>query len=285
VDDRGIKVSWRENNPELRSRRHKEATDEQIQAAVARAFKVDSRLLSYSPQVKVEKGNVILTGDVGVLVAKEAAERDARHAIGVRRVDNQIRVRWPDKPPTGDEIAKFTRDALLRDAYVERHNIIVTCRNAHVSLYGLVDTEFEREHAEWTTSCQNGVVHVASYLDVRKKWVPKSDAAIQAAINDKLAHDFVDPNNQVTAKVKDGVAILNGTVDTWMMWQVAMEDAIEAGARPPAQSRQSALRRRVRAALLRDALLHPGIEGLRVTSPVVAPPFRLNGVRRVKSSA
>ncbi|MEO6785990.1 MAG: BON domain-containing protein [Chthoniobacteraceae bacterium] len=233
VDDRGIKVSWRESDPELRSKRYKEATDGQIQAAVQRAFKVDPRLLSYSPQVKVEKGKVTLTGDVGILAAKEAAERDARHTIGVRSVDNHLRVRWPDNPPTDDQIAKFTREALIRDPYVEKRNIIVTCRNAHVGLYGLVDTEFEKEHAEWTTSCQNGVVHVSDYLDVRKKWVPKSDAAIQAALSEKLAYDFVDPNNQVTATVEDGVAILRGTVDTWMMWQAAMECAMEAGARRP----------------------------------------------------
>jgi len=52
---------------------------------VERTFKMDPRLLSYAPQVKVEKGTVLLTGDVGVLSAKEAAERDARHTIGVRK--------------------------------------------------------------------------------------------------------------------------------------------------------------------------------------------------------
>jgi len=233
VDDRGIKVSWREINPELRIHRYKEATDEQIQAAVTRVFKLDPRLLSYSPQVKVTKGAVTLTGDVGTLAAQEASERDARHTIGVRTVDNHLRVRWGDQPPGDDQIADFTRAALKRDAYVERHNIIVECRNAHVSLYGLVDTEFEKEHAEWTTSCQNGVVHVNDYLTVRKQWVPKSDAAIEAELKDKLAYDFVDPNNQVTATVEDGVAILRGAVDTWMMWQTAMELAIEAGARRP----------------------------------------------------
>ena len=233
VDDRGIKVSWRESNPELRSHRYKEATDEQIQAAVTRVFKLDPRLLSYSPQVKVTKGAVTLTGDVGALAAKEAGERDARHTIGVRTVDNHLRVRWADQPPTDDQIADFTRAALKRDAYVERHNIIVECRNAHVSLYGLVDTEFEKEHAEWTTSCQNGVVHVNDYLTVRKQWIPKSDSAIEAELKDKLAYDFVDPNNQVTATVEDGVAILRGAVDTWMMWQTAMELAMEAGARTP----------------------------------------------------
>ena len=105
---------------------------------------------------------------------------------------------------------------------------------AHVSLYGLVDTQFEKYHAEWSARCQQGVVHVNNYLAVRKQWVPKSDAAIQADLNDKLAYTFVDPNNQVTAKIEDGVAILRGTVDTWYMWQTAMDQAIAAGA-PPAQ--------------------------------------------------
>ena len=41
------------------------------------------------------------------------------------------------------------------------------------------------------------------------------------------------PDNQVTVKVVDGVAILQGTVDTWMMWQTAMDQAIAAGARRP----------------------------------------------------
>jgi len=233
VDDRGIKVSSRESNPALRSRRYRDATDEQIQAAVLRDFNVDPRLLSYTPQVKVEKGAVTLTGDVGNLAAKEAAERDARHTIGVRKVDNHLRVRRAGKPPTDEQIAEFVRAALRRDAYVERHNIIVECRNAHVGLYGLVDTEFEKKHAAWTTSCQNGVVHVADYLAVRKQWVPKSDASIHADLKDKLAFTFVEPNNQVTATVEDGVAILRGTVDTWLMWQTAMDQALEAGARRP----------------------------------------------------
>ena len=127
-----------------------------------------------------------------------------------------------------EQIADFTRQALARDPYVEKHNIIVECENAHASLYGYVDTEFEKEHAVWTASCQKGVVHVNDYLAVRKNWVPKSDAAIQADLNDKLAYAFVDPDNQVTAKVVDGVAILQGTVDTWLMWQTAMDQAIAA---------------------------------------------------------
>lgn len=233
VDSRGINVQWRHTNPLLRAKRYEQATDEKIQDAVQRAFKHDPRLLSFEPRVFVKEGVVTLTGDVGHVTAQRAAEQDARHTIGVRRVKNNLRVRWPQKAPSDVEIAAFTRAAMGRDPYVERHNLRIECENAHVSLYGLVDTQFEKYHAEWIASRQKGVVHVNDYLAVRKKWKPKSDAAIEADLKDKLAYTFVGPDNRVTATVKNGVAILRGKVDTWYMWQTAMDQAIAAGAREP----------------------------------------------------
>ncbi|MDB5388333.1 MAG: hypothetical protein JWM11_3979 [Planctomycetaceae bacterium] len=233
VDSRGVNVSWRHTNPLLRSQRYEAATDDEILAAVQRTFKHDPRVLSFELKIQVDHGTVTLTGDVSNLTANAAAERDARQTIGVRRVKNNLRTRWPDQPPTDQQIADFTRLAVARDPYVDKHNIVIECENAHVSLYGVVDTEFEKEHAVWTASCQLGVVHVNDYLTARKNWVPKSDAAILADLKEKLTYAFVDPDNQVTAKVVDGVAILQGTVDTWMMWQTAMDQAIAAGARRP----------------------------------------------------
>ena len=233
VDNRGVLVHWRHTDPLLRTKRYERATDADILQAVKRTFKYDPRLLSYDPTIKVEHGEVTLTGNVGNEAAKRAAEMDARYTIGVHRVNNNLRVRWEDKPPTDEQIAEFTRAAIARDPYVERHNIIVECQNAHVSLYGLVDTQFDKYHAEWIASRQKGVVHINDYLNVRKKWKPKSDAAIQADLDKKLAYIFVDPNNQVSATVKNGVAILEGTVDSWYMWQTAIDQAIAAGAREP----------------------------------------------------
>ncbi len=230
VDSRGINVNWRHTNPLLRAQRYEQATDDVVRDAIQRAFKHDPRLLSFDPHVSVQHGVVTLTGDVGHLTAQLAAEQDAHHTIGVRRVKNNLRVRWPDKSPSDVEIADFTRAAMTRDPYVERHNLNIECENAHVSLYGLVDTQFEKYHAEWIASRQKGVVHVNDYLSVRAKWKPKSDAAIEADLKDKLTYTFVEPNNRVTATVENGVAILRGTVDTWYMWQTALDLAIAAGA-------------------------------------------------------
>ena len=233
VDSRGIYVSWRNSDPLLRTKRYEQATDEDIEQAVQRAFKHDPRILSFAPKVAVKDGVATLTGDVGHLTARRAAEQDARYTIGVRRVKNKLSVHWPDQPPGDRQIADYARAAMARDPYVTRHNLKIECENAHVSLYGLVDTQFEKYHAEWIASRQKGVVHVNDYLAVRKKWKPKSDAAIEADLKEKLAYTFVDSNNQVTAKVTDGVALLEGTVDTWLMWQTAIDQAIAAGAREP----------------------------------------------------
>jgi len=233
VDLRGVDVNWRHTNPLLRSQRYEAATDDEIRSAVQRAFKHDPRLLSFDLAIQVDHGVVTLTGDVSHLTANRAAERDARQTIGVRRVKNNLRTRWPDERPTDEQIADFTRRAIARDPYVEKRNVIVECENAHASLYGYVDTDFEKQHAVWTASCQKGVVHVNDYLAVRKNWIPKSDAAIQADLSDKLVYAFIEPDNQVTSKVVDGVAILQGTVDTWLMWQTALDQAVAAGARRP----------------------------------------------------
>ena len=112
VDVRGVDVNWRHTNPLLRSQRYENVTDEEIRTAVQRAFQHDPRVLSFDPEIQVDHGVVTLTGEVSDLTANAAAERDARQTIGVRRVKNNLRTRWPDQPPTDEQIADFTRQAL-----------------------------------------------------------------------------------------------------------------------------------------------------------------------------
>ena len=101
-----------------------------------------------------------------------------------------------------------------------------------VTLSGRVQNLLARQIAANLAQHVRGM-HMANYLNVRKQWVPRSDAAIQADLNDKFTFAFVEANNQVTGQVEDGVAILRGTVDTWLMWQTAIDLALEAGARRP----------------------------------------------------
>jgi osmotically-inducible protein OsmY len=233
VDARGLRIHWRHDAGLLRAERYEHATDADIRAAVLRAMKYDPRLLSFDPGVEVAQGTVKLSGTVGHLAAKQAAERVARYTIGVREVENELQIRWPDEPPSDEQIAQFTREALRRDPYIEAENVMVECDNAHVELYGVVDTQFEKYHAEWTASGQQGVVHVDNNLSIRQAWKPQSDATIEANLKERLALLFTDEENVVSVKVRNGVAMLEGEVDTWFMWQSAVDAALAAGAREP----------------------------------------------------
>jgi osmotically-inducible protein OsmY len=234
VDVRGVVIDWRHANPELRTARYEKVTDEQIRDAILRGLKYDPRVLSFEPEVHVHHGVVTLTGVVGHLAAKRAAERTARFTVGVHRVNNVLNVNWPDSSPTDEEIAEYTIAAIRRDPYLTSEEIVVDCENAHVSLHGIVENNFEKQHAEWTASCQKGIVHVDNYLTVRAKWVPRTDAEIAARLKDQLDLLFVnDEENQVTAKVSNGVALMEGSVETWFLWQTALDAAITSGAREP----------------------------------------------------
>ncbi len=234
VDVRGIHVDWKHANPELRTTRYKQVTDEQIREAVTRAFKYDPRVLSFHQDVDVKNGIVTLSGAVEDLAASRAAERAAQFTVGVRQVVNHINVEWTKTAPTDEEIAEYTKAAMHRDPYLDDEEIIVDVENAHVELHGLVESNFERNHAEWTASRQKAVVHVDNYLNVRAKWVPKTDEVIAKALKDQIELMFVnDQENLVTFKVVDGVALMEGSVETWYMWQNVMDAAMTAGAREP----------------------------------------------------
>ncbi|REJ82654.1 MAG: BON domain-containing protein [Planctomycetota bacterium] len=235
IDARGLLVDYERYDGTRRRRRLEELTDEHLVEAVRLALRYDPRVLSYLDTIEVESdgGSITLSGAVGRLRAKQAAEETARGTLGVWRVRNNLKVRWSESDPPAHEIVDFVQAALLRDPYVSRHEIRVHCRNGHVSLYGLVDSDFEKKTAGWIAGGQKGVVHVNNYLSVPEDWVPRSDAEIKADIDEKLARTFFDRSNEVDVTVEDGVAILRGEVDTWRQWQWAMELAVEAGARRP----------------------------------------------------
>jgi osmotically-inducible protein OsmY len=234
VDVRGIHVDWKHANPELRTSRYQQATDEQIRDAVTRALKYDPRVLSFHPDVDVKHGVVTLSGTVEDLAASRAAERAAQFTVGVRQVVNHISVEWTKTAPSDEEIAEYTIAAMHRDPYLDDEEIIVDVENAHVELHGIVESNFEKNHAEWTASRQKAVVHVDNYLTVRAKWVPKTDEVITNALKDQIELMFVnDQENVVTFKVVNGVALMEGSVETWYMWQNALDAALTAGAREP----------------------------------------------------
>lgn len=76
--------------------------------------------------------------------------------------------------------------------------------------------------------------HPVTCIADKSKWVPKTDEAITADLKNRLELMFVnDTENVVSFKVSNGVAIMEGSVETWYLWQNALDEALAAGAREP----------------------------------------------------
>ncbi len=227
VDDEKVTV---ETGHRARRTQYPDRTDAQIKRAVKDAFLYDPHVWSFEPEVRVHQGSVMLSGIVGNLKAKMAAEEDANNTVGVRVVKNYLKVR-PSVQSSDESLAADVRSALGRDPFVDRDQITASLQDGTVWLYGSVDSYAEKWHAEDVVSGVKGVTAVKNHLAVQNDWTWARDWEIQAEIEDELWWSPFVNEEQVRVSVVDGIATLKGTVDSWWERKMAAENAFEGGAK------------------------------------------------------
>jgi osmotically-inducible protein OsmY len=229
VDTSGLDVRWWADDG-TRSADYSVRTDADIEQAVRDAFLYDPRVLSFEPEVRVENGEVTLSGIVDNAEARRAAEMDARNTVGVWRVRNHIKVR-PTETPADADLVQSVRKAIARDPYLERHPITVLADAGHITLEGRVDYDYEKQRADRVARRMAGVSSVGNELRVDHNWTWRSDFEIRRSIEDELYWSpFVD-SDAVSVTVENGVATLQGTVDDWSEAIHAIDNARDGGAR------------------------------------------------------
>ncbi len=190
---------------------------------------------------------------VDSLMAKRAAENDARHTVGVVGVKNRIKIEAGT--PTPEELERRVENALTRDPYVERYEIGVAVYDDEVYLSGVVDSYFEKQQADDIAASIYGVEEVHNNLDVEYKgalvfnpyvyvydpfgytWYDyepvttfETDLVIAEEIDDEMWWSPYVDADEVQVTVVDGMATLGGTVDTLFERANAVEEAYEGGA-------------------------------------------------------
>ena len=255
VDTSNLTVERWARDEDLRGKKYVTKSDAEIENAVNDALLYDPRLLSFNVTPEVTGSAVTLRGTVDNLKAKRAAAEDARNTVGVRQVFNRIKVR-PTESIDSSKIEKDARQALLRDPYVASYEIAVDVENGVATLSGTVDTFFEKSQADDIVARVNGVIFVDNNLIVEGDFDPyvydpyvdewyfydydwynyqpafpdMSDIRIKINIEDQLFWSpFVDAD-EVNVEVESGKAILNGTVDSWLEYGAAEDNAYQGGA-------------------------------------------------------
>lgn len=202
-------------------------SDEALRRAVIASFVVDPRVNSFMPEVTVSEAVVTLRGLVGDLEARNAAEDDAHHVVGVRAVRNRLEVRGI--PRSDAAIARTLRDALLASAAVDAAAIEVSVDAGTVTLDGSVATPYARSAAEEIASQVEGVVDIVNRLTPGKGGAD-FDAIIERRLRDAIRwHALIDAAN-VALAVENGVVTITGTVASPSDGYLIAEQAREAGA-------------------------------------------------------
>ncbi|CAA9309497.1 MAG: hypothetical protein AVDCRST_MAG56-6107 [uncultured Cytophagales bacterium] len=238
-----LKVDPNANPNALRKGKFTRKTDAQVKAAVQDALAYDPRVNAFNILASVNRGAVTLTGTVENLKAWRAAAEDAQNVAGVRRVTNNLVTRAENAASAALEANVDW--ALSVDPVVDQYQVKTTVTNGLVTLRGTVNTYYEKLHAGNVVADLAGVMGVINNLSVNDTrsylfWTDpdpaataalrKSDATIKKDIQRHIWWSpFVD-HKAVTVQVRNGKATLNGTVDSPLEENAAIENAYEGGA-------------------------------------------------------
>jgi osmotically-inducible protein OsmY len=189
-------------------------TDADIQQAVLRELKWDTRVDETDVGVEVDSGVVTLTGTVDGWGKRLAAQEAAHRVIGVLDVANDIQVKVPGTAGRTDtEIARAVRQALEWDIFVPESRIRSTVSGGQVTLEGEVEFWSQRDDAEKAVRNLLGVRHVANLITIKPPQVLPSD--VRKSIRDALERHADREAERIDLSVQDGRVSLSGVVHSW----------------------------------------------------------------------
>jgi osmotically-inducible protein OsmY len=197
--------------------------DKSLRQAVIEELDFEPSIDSAHIGVAAENGIVTLTGHVGSLAEKLAAESAVKRVRGVRAVAQEIEVRYPGTARlSDDEIARRAVAVLEWDAGVPGGRIQVTVQNGQITLSGKVDRHFKKLAAESAVGRLRGAIGVINAITV-KAGVRSNDVA--KSIENALQRNAEIEASRIRVVVRDDKVILEGEVETWNERQLAEKAA------------------------------------------------------------
>jgi osmotically-inducible protein OsmY len=238
VDHAELEVERWWDRAALRGREEVSPADSEVQVAIREALRQDPRVQAHEVSVSVIHGVATLTGVVESFPVKWAAADDARNTVGVNRVRDYLKVRGT---PKGDDamIVRAVQAALAADPAFEAGDVGVRCFLGRVYLMGRVDSRYQVERATDLARRVPGVVDVKNLLltnlvrspGVYQRPPSIADAELNEEIVDELRWSPRVDAARVYVHVRDGVAILTGTVTSEGEREAAERAAWQGGAR------------------------------------------------------
>jgi len=188
-------------------------TNAELQKDVQDAIKWEPLLNAAEIGVTAKDGVVSLTGVVDSYIKKMEAENAAKKVIGVKAVVEKIEVKFANSfTKTNLEIANEALSALNSNWSVPKDKVTVKVENGWVTLEGELPWNYQKDAAKSAVNYLTGVKGVSNDIKIKSE---THDAIEQKDVENALARDLSNDDNDINVKVLGTKVTLTGKVKSW----------------------------------------------------------------------
>jgi osmotically-inducible protein OsmY len=196
-----------------------------VESDIRESMDYDPRLNDSRIIVKADDGRVTLSGAVGTFPERELAERDARYAMGVKAIDNQLVVGLVGDAIADLDVAAAARGALDRDRMVPHGSVQVGVTDGWVILTGEVRRHFQRQAAHHTVGRVPGVLGVTNGIVLTDEPIPPD---VTARIEKAFKRNAIINDSVIKVSNRGHTVYLDGVVNSWDAMDTALDTAWSA---------------------------------------------------------
>ena len=201
-------------------------TDSSLQQAVLDELNWQPSVKAANIGVTAKDGVVTLTGHVGSMAEKWAAERAVSSVFGVKAVAEELEVRYPfEKKEDDADIAQRALQVLSWDIEVPNDKVKVKVEKGVVTLSGNLEWYYQRSAAEADLRKLPGVIGLNNDILIK----PRVQASnVRDQIKAALKRRAQIEADHITVTTDGSKVTLGGKVNTWYERRLAESTAWEA---------------------------------------------------------